>query len=74
MRGEDDRALRWFRRAVDAGNDDTNLEIAKVHMARRRPDKAVSHLEAVLRSKRVCEDTHEQADRLLRGIRRNERP
>jgi TPR repeat protein len=69
-RGEHTRALRWLRRAVDAGDDDTNLEIAKLHMARRRPDKAVPHLEAVLRSRKVCVDTHEQAARLMRRLTR----
>ena len=73
-RGEHDRALRWFRRAVDAGDEDTNLQIAKLHLARRRLDKAVPHLEAVLRSNQVCEDTHEQAARLLRRIRGRTKP
>ena len=43
-RGEDDRALRWFRRAIAAGEDGTNMQIAKLYLARQRPDKAVPHL------------------------------
>jgi TPR repeat protein len=69
-RGEHDRALRWFRRAVDAGDDGSNLQIAKLYLSRQRPDQALRHLEAVLRSNQVCEDDHEQAARLLQGLRK----
>jgi TPR repeat protein len=69
-RGNNRRALIWFRKAVRAGSEDTNLDIAKLYLSRDQPLKAVPHLEAVLRAEMVTEDSREQSARLLRRIRR----
>ena len=68
-RGEYRRALIWLGKAVRAGNHGANLDIAKIHLTRGQPQKAVPHLEAVLRADVVTEDTREQSERLLRRIR-----
>jgi TPR repeat protein len=66
-RGDSERALSWFRRAVKLGNDESNLEIAKYYLhGKRNPKKAIIHLEKVRRSEMVSEASAEEAKRLLR--------
>jgi len=65
------KALAWFRRAVEMGDDQTNLEIAKYYIGdERSPRKAIPHLERVCRSNRVTEAGAEETAQLLKQARR----
>jgi TPR repeat protein len=66
-----DRALRWFKKAVRLGDDESNLEIAKHYLRNERnPRKAIPHLERVCKSKRVTEAGAEEATKLLKKAKR----
>ncbi|MGB0035633.1 MAG: tetratricopeptide repeat protein [Candidatus Acidiferrales bacterium] len=61
------RALLWFRRAVELGDDGGYLEIAKLCLQNERnPSKAVKYLKRVCQSDRVSEGETEAAKRLLK--------
>jgi uncharacterized protein len=68
------RALYWFQRAItlSRGDDgDAELEIAKLHLNNERAlRKAVVSLKKVTRSKNVTQAGVEEAERLLKQIRR----
>lgn len=71
--GNPRRALSWFRRAVKMGDDDANLEIAKYYLQHsRNTTKAIQFLENVRRSSEVSESSLEEAEQLLREVRRTE--
>jgi TPR repeat protein len=63
------RAVAWFKRAVKLGDDDANLEIAKLYL--RDPHhrhEATSYLEKAWRSDQVTEATAEEAKRLWKKL------
>jgi TPR repeat protein len=66
------RALFWFRRAVQLGDADSNLEIAKLLLSDTGSDVkgAIKHLMRAIKAKPsdVTEDSREQARRLLKRI------
>jgi TPR repeat protein len=65
------RALQWFRKAVQLGDDEAHLEIAKYYLwIERQPEKAISHLEKVRRLKWVSEAGVEEAAMLLKQVRK----
>jgi TPR repeat protein len=65
------RALQWFRKAVQLGDDEAHLEIAKYYLwIERQPEKAISHLEKVRRMKWVSEAGVEEAAMLLKQVRK----
>lgn len=66
------RALSWFLRAVNLGDDEAHLEIGKHYLYfESNPRKAIFHLNHVTRSSRVSEDGVEQASKLLAEAKRN---
>jgi TPR repeat protein len=71
-RDEEDtkRALIWFERAVERGDIDANLEIAKIYLRdKEQADKALPHLRCVVKAKagtEVCVAFFEEAQRLLK--------
>ena len=63
--------MYWFRRAVQMGDEGTNLEIAKLFLAiGKNQREAVRHLELVCRSEQESEATIEEAQRLLKLTQR----
>jgi TPR repeat protein len=74
-RGKVNRALKWFARAVDLGDDDAHLNIARIYL-RQRPDskRAIRHLGKVCRSQNVTEGSQEEALRLLKDLKSKKRP
>jgi hypothetical protein len=64
------RALKWFKKAVAMGDDESNLEIAKCYLALRdSPIKAARYLKIVLRSKQPCTEAGvEEAKELLKEL------
>jgi TPR repeat protein len=65
------RALGWFQKAVQLGDDESNLEIAKHYLRNENnPVKAIRHLEKVLRSNWVSEAGMEEATMLLRRTKK----
>ena len=67
--GDSTRALEWFERAVDLGDTDANLEIAKIYIREKNQVvKAARHLRRVIKAKAGMDVTiasHEEAQRLL---------
>ena len=65
-------ALRWFGRAVDLGDPEANLAIAKILMSQGEPRTRVrGHLKKVLvgwKRERVCENSFEEATALLKQL------
>lgn len=65
------RALLWFNKAIQMGNDGTNLEVAKHYLRNEDdPTKAIVYLQRVCRSKNVAEVELAQAKRLLKQAER----
>ena len=63
------RALYWFQRAVTLGDDDSNLQIARLHIrSDRDASKAIPYLKLVCQSGRVTEETAVEARKLLKRI------
>jgi TPR repeat protein len=66
------RALFWFRRAVQLGDVDSNVEIAKLLLLDTRSDvkKAITHLVRAIEAgpNDITEDSREQARRLLKRV------
>lgn len=71
-------ALRWFHKAVELGDIDAKLEVAKLLLNRLNDPKAAArHLKRVLKAKGgvdVTIDSQEQAAALLNKIERNRPP
>lgn len=69
--GQVRRALRWFVRAVELGDAESNLEIGKHYLvAERNPQKAIRYLHLVKPCGWVTEAGCEEAQRLLKQARR----
>jgi TPR repeat protein len=65
------RALSWFQRAVEMGDDEANLEIAKHYLfIENNPREAIPYLKKVSPSKWVTEDGAEEAANLLKQAKR----
>lgn len=63
------RALDWFRKAVELGNEGANLEIAKYYLTEKiSPAKARRHLQTVANSERTSEADVEEAQKLLKQL------
>lgn len=67
-RGKLVRALRWFQRAVELGDADANLEIAKVYLRKSDLVKARPYLHKTRRSPWATEQSKEEAGLLLRRM------
>ena len=65
-RARPQRAQFWFRRAVQMGNDGSNLELAKYELAKHNPRRAMKLLQKVRHSQSVSESEIEEAERLLK--------
>jgi TPR repeat protein len=65
------QALKWFERAVDLGDGDANLEIAKIYLCRKERDKAIHFLKATLKAgpDDVTEGSRDEAESLLKELR-----
>lgn len=69
-RGKLARALRWFRRAVELGDADANLEIAKVFLRKCDSAKARPYLQKTRRSPWATVQSKEEARLLLARVKR----
>lgn len=68
-RGQPERAVRWFKRAVALGDADANLNIAKIYLSKKRSSAAaVRYLKRARRSKRITEYSKEEAGILLKRL------
>jgi TPR repeat protein len=67
-RGKLVRALRWFQRAVELGDADANLKIAKVYLRKGDLIKARPYLHKTRRSPWATEQAKEEARRLLKKM------
>lgn len=66
-RGKRARALMWLHRAVEHGDADANLNIAKIYLLdSRTAAKAIPYLKRVCRSQNVTEGSQEEASYLLK--------
>ena len=64
------RALSWFKRARELGDDGSNLSIAKLHLQlKQHPRLARICLEKVGRSNRVTQAEAKEASRLLKTLK-----
>jgi TPR repeat protein len=68
-RGEVKIALQWFERALAKGNHGSALDIGKVYLTEGNLRLAAKYLERASKSRRVSEDTSEQAAELLKQVR-----
>ena len=65
------RALQWFTRSVELGDEESNLELGKHYLvAERNPQKAMRYLRRVRPSGWVTEAGAEEAQKLLKQARR----
>ena len=65
-RGDTDRAIRWFHRAVALGDESSLLNIAKLYLqAGKQRTRTLSYLKRVARSPSVTEADSEEAKKLL---------
>lgn len=68
------RSLYWFFRAVTLGDDEANLQIAKHYLLNERNiERAIPHLERVIRAKCVTEAGVEEAKKLLARAKKGPR-
>ena len=67
--GQSKRAIYWFQKAVELGEDGANLEIAKYYL-KDDPTNAIKLLTKVCESNRVCGDEREEAKRMLKRAER----
>ena len=68
--GSSKRALRWFEKAIGLGDEDTNLDVAKIYLSQQDIDKAIPYLEKTLKSNYVTEASAEEARSLLNTVTR----
>ena len=63
-------ARAWFNRAIELGDEDGHIELARMHMSSRRVNHraAKQHLRTVLRSKKSHPDSKRTAAALLAEI------
>jgi len=73
-RGNINRALFWLRRAVESGDGDANLDIAKIYI-RHKPNlkKAISYLKKTIEADWVTEESKEEARSLLSQLTRQKK-
>jgi TPR repeat protein len=74
--GKPTRALAWFLKAVKMGDVDANLEIGKMYIKERwGAREAVPYLTKVAEAppQMVCENSRQQAIRLIQRLERNRR-
>jgi TPR repeat protein len=65
------RALAWFHRSVELGDQESNLEIGKHYLHYENdPRKAISYLRKVKPSRWITEASQEEAAKLLRDARK----
>lgn len=67
-RGKLVRALRWFQRAVELGDADANLEIAKTYLRRGNTPRARPYLRKTARSPWATEQSKQEAGVLLKKM------
>jgi len=66
-----DRALVWFRRAIRLGDDNANVNIARIYLNQKgQPARALPYLKKVLKSPYATENAKEEASRLLKQLTR----
>ena len=65
-KGDSGCAITWLKRAVKLGSIDSNVEIAKIYLAKCEPKKATPYLNRVLKSDRVTEEDLQEARGLLK--------
>lgn len=64
-----DAALRRFRKAVKPGDEDANLNLAKIYLHRKRDRRtALRYLKATCKAKNAFESSKEQAREMIRDI------
>lgn len=70
--GNTKRALAWFRRAINLGNDESNIEVAKLYMqSKGNAKKAIPYLRRVCESNSVSQTASETAKQLLKKLTSN---
>jgi TPR repeat protein len=68
-------AISWFKKAVALGDDEANLNIAKVHIDKlHNPAAALPYLKFVCASEKVSEDAREESERLIKQFRKKLSP
>lgn len=71
-RGERRKAIVWFQRAVNLGDGDANLNIAKIYLSNQRDRrKAIHYLQKTIKAAYVTDGSIEEAKALLKQIRTN---
>ena len=66
------KARLWLRRAVKLGDDDANLNIAKIYLRTKDQEKAIHYLNKTRKSRRVTEGSKEEARLLLKQLKSGE--
>ena len=67
-------ALSWFKRAVTLGDDDANLQIAKIYLrSERNRKKAIHYLRKTIEGEYVTDGSIGEARRLLKQLQKNDR-
>ncbi|HVP64436.1 MAG TPA: tetratricopeptide repeat protein [candidate division Zixibacteria bacterium] len=65
--GQLQRALRWFKRAVEMGDDEANIAIGKYYLSNENnPRKAIPYFRRAVKGKWVSEAGVEEAAELLK--------
>jgi TPR repeat protein len=68
-KGDIRQSKKWFQMAIEAGDDDAALELAKLYLVSDLEVGRVRQLlSTVLSSDRICEDSREEASNLLREL------
>ena len=69
-KGEHERSIAWFQRAIKLGDGDANLNIAKIYLRNQRERlKAIHYLQKTIRAPYVTDGSIEEARALLKQIR-----
>jgi TPR repeat protein len=69
--GQFSRALAWFERAVNLGDDSSNLDIGKHYLhTLKDPAKSIRYFQRVVRGEWVSESDVEEAENLLQQAMR----
>ena len=67
--GEIAKSKEWFLKALEKGDDDAALELAKLYMVSEKEVETVRHyLNQAINSDSVCESTVEEATALLAAL------
>ena len=66
------RALLWLRRAVDLGDGDANLQIAKIYLGNKlNQGKAIHYLKITCLAANATRGSREEARKLLKQVRKS---